>query len=102
MLVLSRKRDESIDVDGGIEFGGVTISVVEIRGDKVRLGIEAPKFRSIHRREVQQAIERGLTLELQAASIEKSIEGLKLQLVSLHQRMAEGAQVVKKISTSRS
>ena len=53
MLVLSRKKNESIIINGN-----VTIVVVEIRGDKVRLGIEAPKEISVHRREVYDAINR--------------------------------------------
>jgi carbon storage regulator len=53
MLVLSRKRYESI-VIGDL----VTITVIEIRGDKVRLGIDAPKEVSVHRQEVYQAIKR--------------------------------------------
>lgn len=51
MLVLSRKRNESIVIDGSI-----VITVVEIRGDKVRLGIEAPREVPIHRQEVSAAI----------------------------------------------
>lgn len=51
MLVLSRKKNESIVIDDSI-----TITVVEIRGDKVRLGIEAPKEVPVHRREVYDAI----------------------------------------------
>ena len=51
MLVLSRKRNESIVIDGSI-----VITVVEIRGDKVRLGIEAPREVPIHRQEVFAAI----------------------------------------------
>ncbi len=53
MLVLSRKKNESIVIDDDI-----TIVVVEIRGDKVRLGIEAPKEVPVHRREVFDAIRR--------------------------------------------
>lgn len=52
MLVLSRHRDESIMV------GDVEITVVDIRGDKVRLGITAPKDVPVHRREVYDAIQR--------------------------------------------
>lgn len=52
MLLLSRHTGESIDIGGDIE-----IVVVEIRGDKVRLGINAPRHISIHRREVREAIE---------------------------------------------
>ena len=57
MLVLSRKRNESIIVGpvGGYE---VNIVVVDIRGDTVRLGIEAPKEVPVHRREVYDAIQR--------------------------------------------
>ncbi len=51
MLVLSRKKNESIVINDQI-----TIVVVEIRGDKVRLGIEAPKDVPVHRREVYEAI----------------------------------------------
>jgi len=53
MLVLSRKKNESIVVNGN-----VTIVVVEIRGDKVRLGIEAPKQVPVHRKEVWDAIQK--------------------------------------------
>lgn len=53
MLVLSRKKNESIVINNDI-----TIVVVEIRGDKVRLGVEAPKEVPVHRREVYDAIMR--------------------------------------------
>lgn len=53
MLCLSRKRNESIVINDNI-----VVTVVEIRGDKVRLGIEAPKQIPVHRREVFEAIER--------------------------------------------
>ena len=56
MLVLSRKKNESIIINDDI-----TIVVVEIRGDKVRLGIEAPKEIPVHRHEVYEAIRRGQT-----------------------------------------
>ena len=52
MLVLSRKKNESIVIDQNI-----VITVVEIRGDKVRLGIEAPKSIPIHRSEIHAAIQ---------------------------------------------
>ena len=51
MLVLSRKKNESIVINNDI-----TIVVVDIRGDKVRLGVEAPKEIPVHRREVYDAI----------------------------------------------
>ena len=53
MLVLSRKKNESIVINDDI-----TIVVVEIRGDKVRLGVEAPKEVPVHRLEVYEAIKR--------------------------------------------
>jgi len=53
MLVLSRKKNESIVINDNIN-----IVVVEIRGDKVRLGVEAPKEIPVHRREVYEAIMR--------------------------------------------
>ncbi|MEX1111957.1 MAG: carbon storage regulator CsrA [Candidatus Andersenbacteria bacterium] len=53
MLVLSRKKDEKIIIGDSI-----TLMVIEIRGDKVRLGIEAPKEVSVHREEVYLAIQR--------------------------------------------
>ena len=51
MLVLSRKKNESIVIDDTI-----IVTVVEIRGDKVRLGIQAPKEIPVHRSEVHAAI----------------------------------------------
>jgi carbon storage regulator len=53
MLVLSRQRDESIMIGDNVQ-----ITVVDIRGDKVRLGIIAPTEISVHRKEVYDAIQR--------------------------------------------
>ncbi len=53
MLVLSRQRDETIMIGDDIE-----ITVVDIRGDKVRLGITAPPSVPVHRKEVYEAIKR--------------------------------------------
>lgn len=53
MLVLSRQRDESIIIGDN-----VVITIVDVRGDKVKLGIEAPREISVHRREVYEAIQR--------------------------------------------
>ena len=61
MLVLSRKKNESIVINNDI-----TIVVVEIRGDKVRLGVEAPKEVPVHRREVYDAIRRNVAIGEQA------------------------------------
>ncbi len=53
MLVLSRKKDESIVINDNI-----VVTIVEIRGDKVRLGIDAPRDVPVHRQEVLDAILR--------------------------------------------
>lgn len=53
MLVLSRKRNESVVIGDN-----VVVTLLEIRGDKVRLGIEAPQDISVHRQEVYEAIKR--------------------------------------------
>lgn len=66
MLVLSRKANESVVINNDI-----TIVVVEIRGDKVRLGIEAPKEVSVHRKEVWEAIRR----ENAAQSTDQELSG---------------------------
>ncbi len=53
MLVLSRQKDESIMIGDEVE-----ITIVDVRGDKVRLGITAPKNIPVHRREIYDAIQR--------------------------------------------
>ena len=53
MLVLSRQRDETIMIGDDVQ-----ITVVDIRGDKVRLGITAPRHIQVHRKEVYDAIKR--------------------------------------------
>ncbi len=53
MLVLSRQKDESIMIGDDVE-----ITIVDVRGDKVRLGITAPKEIPVHRMEVYEAIKR--------------------------------------------
>jgi len=53
MLVLSRQKDESIMVGDNVE-----ITIVDVRGDKVRLGITAPREVPVHRKEVFEAIKR--------------------------------------------
>ena len=56
MLVLSRKKNESIMIGDS-----VVITIVEIRGDRVRLGIEAPPEVPVHRREVYEALRRAVS-----------------------------------------
>lgn len=53
MLVLSRKTDEQIIINDNI-----VVTVVEVRGDKVRLGIDAPKDVPVHREEIYKAIKK--------------------------------------------
>lgn len=53
MLVLSRQKDESIMIGDNVE-----ITIVDVRGDKVRLGITAPREIPVHRKEVFEAIKR--------------------------------------------
>jgi carbon storage regulator len=69
MLVLSRQRDESIIIGDHI-----VITVVDIRGDKVRLGIEAPKEVPVHRQEVYEAIQRENALKTNAPKDELPAE----------------------------
>ena len=63
MLVLSRKKDEKIVIGDQI-----TLMVIDIRGDKVRLGIEAPKDVAVHRQEVYEAIQKEMEMETQHRS----------------------------------
>lgn len=61
MLVLSRKKNESIVIGEGEDR--VEVFIVDIRGEKVRLGIEAPKKIPVHRKEVYDAIHPDGTTE---------------------------------------
>jgi carbon storage regulator len=65
MLVLSRKKNESIVINNDI-----TIVVVDIRGDKVRLGVEAPKEVPVHRQEVFDLIKQNEAAARDAAANE--------------------------------
>ena len=62
MLVLSRQKDESIIIGDDVE-----ITIVDARGDKVRLGINAPREISVHRKEVYEAIQREKALQAEQA-----------------------------------
>jgi carbon storage regulator len=53
MLVLARQRDQTVMIGDDIE-----VTVVDIRGDKVRLGVNAPRTVSVHRKEVYEAIRK--------------------------------------------
>ena len=63
MLVLSRKKDEKIVIGDQI-----TLMVIDIRGDKVRLGIEAPKDVTVHRQEVYEAIQKEMQMDAEATN----------------------------------
>ena len=63
MLVLTRKRNESIIINDNIE-----IIVVDIKGDQIKLGIKAPKKVSIHRKEVYEEIQKENKLAAEAVS----------------------------------
>lgn len=69
MLVLSRHRDESIMIGDD-----VVVTIVDIRGDKVRLGIDAPQDIPVHRQEVYEAIKRenAQAAQLQPADTRKA------------------------------
>lgn len=69
MLVLSRHRDESIIIGDDI-----IITVVDVRGDKVRLGIDAPTDIPVHRQEVYEAIQRERRAQQAAAARDAKIE----------------------------
>jgi carbon storage regulator len=82
MLVLSRQRDETIMIGDDIE-----ITVVDIRGEKVRLGINAPPHVAVHRKEVYEAIKR----EKQAAAVRNGDQsGAAVHVDSLAQRKKNG------------
>ena len=68
MLVLSRQKDESIVIG---DDGGIEIVIVDVRGDKVRLGITAPKEIPVHRREIYDAIQRE---KAEAKAAEEKVE----------------------------
>jgi carbon storage regulator len=86
MLVLTRKVGQTVVIDGDIE-----VTVVEIRGDKVRLGIVAPRHVPVHRQEVHEAIygreytEAWITVPAQSAD-SRLIE-------EIDRRMDEGASI---------
>ena len=69
MLVLSRKKNERIVIGKD-----VSVSVVEIRGDKVRLGVDAPKEVPVHRQEVADAIAREIAAGTPLHAIEDRLD----------------------------
>jgi carbon storage regulator len=81
MLVLSRQRDETIMIGDDIE-----ITVVDIRGEKVRLGINAPPHVPVHRKEVYEAIKR----ENQASAQAKGEAPHQVESLAQKRRAGEG------------
>lgn len=80
MLVLSRKRNEQIVINNNI-----TITIVEIRGDKVRIGVDAPYDIPVHRREVHEAIRSENNLVITEEKVEEALElGWTINEMSLH------------------
>lgn len=77
MLVLSRLRDETIMIGDDIE-----ITVVDIRGDKVRLGINAPSRIAVHRKEIYDAIRRENEQAAQSAAKSAALPALTGQQLS--------------------
>lgn len=84
MLVLSRQRDETIMIGDDVE-----ITIVDVRGDKVRLGITAPARIAVHRKEVYEAIRA--ENEQAARSSGGPFDGLKTPLSPGPGRMKSGA-----------
>ncbi len=72
MLVLSRKRSESVVIDENI-----VVTVIEVRGDKVRLGIQAPRDVPVHRSEILVSIQQAESVE--ATKTAPPIENSTLQ-----------------------
>lgn len=87
MLVLSRQRDETIIISvDGME---IEITVVDIRGEKVRLGINAPPHVAVHRKEVHEAMRR----EKQAAAVKNGASpDAPVHVDSLAQRKRDDEQ----------
>ena len=65
MLVLTRHRDESIQIGDNI-----IVTIVDIRGDKVRIGVQAPAHVAVHRQEIYDAVVRQAKLDAEAAKPE--------------------------------
>jgi carbon storage regulator len=70
MLVLSREKDESIMIGDDVE-----ITIVDVRGNKVRLGINAPREVSVHRKEIYLAIQKEKQAGVDAPQVHKDGNG---------------------------
>ena len=83
MLVLSRQKDESIIIGEGADC--VEITIVAVRGDRVRLGIKAPKSVSVHRKEIYEAIQREKEARIREIQNEENLKKLEM-----YERMLQG------------
>ncbi len=72
MLVLSRKVNENLMIGDSIK-----VTVVEIRGDKARIGVEAPSFIPVHRQEIYDAIKREGLVSVDTESIARTEEQIR-------------------------
>ena len=91
MLVLSRKKNESIVINENI-----TIVVVEVRGDKVRLGINAPKDVPVHRKEIFDAIQAAQVTSPVTLPVPFSCDPLPSSLGDLQGNTADTAATLPK------
>jgi carbon storage regulator len=82
MLVLSRKRDESIMIGDNVE-----VTVVDVRGDVVKLGVRAPRAVTVHRKEVFESIQRE---NIEAAKASRSGLAKLLEAVRQHSGNEKG------------
>lgn len=57
MLVFGRKEGETVEIAGGFENGGITVTVLEIRNTSIRIAIEAPRDITVNRGEIQSRID---------------------------------------------
>lgn len=92
MLVLSRRKDETIMIGDDVE-----ITVVDVRGDTVRLGIQAPRHVSVHRKEIYNAIQAENIAALNESMPDQSLVGGLGQLLKSDQKGA-AAQGLAKLS----
>ena len=84
MLVLSRKKDQVIVVGDDIE-----ITIVDVRGDQVKLGVTAPRSVSIHRKEIYDAIQR----ENKAAALSSGMQvGALAEALRKKRKQVEGSK----------
>lgn len=81
MLILTRRRGESIVIGDDIE-----IHVLEVSGDAIRIGIEAPREIPVHRREIYDAIqEENIAAARAAAEMSRQLRDMDIPLLPLEQ-----------------